>query len=78
MAKNPWIVFLQEFRKKNPQMSVVQAAKAAGALYRETKKVSNVVVKKVKTGTKKLRKSLRRTKGGKNSGKNSGKNTRRQ
>ena len=70
MAKNPWIVFLQEFRKKNPQMSVVQAAKAAGVLYRETKKVSNVVVKKVKTGTKKFRKSLGRTKGGKNSGKN--------
>jgi hypothetical protein len=65
-AKNPWIVFLQEFRKKNPQMSVVQAAKAAGVLYRETKKVSNVVVKKVKTGTKKFRKSLGRTKGGKN------------
>ena len=70
MAKNPWIVFLQEFRKKNPQMSVVQAAKAAGVLYRETKKVSNVVVKKVKTGTKKFRKSLGRTKGGKKRGKN--------
>lgn len=71
MAKNPWIVFLQEFRKKNPQMSVVQAAKAAGVLYRETKKVSNVVVEKVKTGTKKLRKSLgrKKTKGGKKSGK---------
>ena len=69
MAKNAWIVFLQEFRKKNPQMSVVQAAKAAGVLYRETKKVSNVVVEKVKTGTKKLRKSLGRTKGGKKSGK---------
>lgn len=74
MAKNPWIVFLQEFRKKNPQMSVVQAAKAAGVLYRETKKVSNVVVEKVKTGTKKLRKSLgrKKMKGGKN-----GKKTRR-
>jgi hypothetical protein len=71
MAKNPWIVFLQEFRKKNPQMSVVQAAKAAGVLYRETKKVSNVVVEKVKTGTKKLRKSLgrKKMKGGKKSGK---------
>jgi hypothetical protein len=71
MAKNPWIVFLQEFRKKNPQMSVVQAAKAAGVLYRETKKVSNVVVEKVKTGTKKLRKSLgrKKTKGEKKSGK---------
>ena len=71
MTKNPWIVFLQGFRKKNPQMSVVQAAKAAGVLYRETKNVSNVVVEKVKTGTKKLRKSLgrKKTKGGKKNGK---------
>jgi hypothetical protein len=65
MSKNPWIIFLQGFRKKNPQMSVVQAAKSAGTLYREAKKISNVVTKKVTaTMNNRRRKNTKRHKRG--------------
>lgn len=67
MAKklNNFFKFLKEHRKKNPHMSVTEAAKSAGELYRKGKEASNVIVENVAKVTRKQKK-----------GKGKGKNTR--
>jgi len=50
---NEFMKFLQQFRKQNPGMQVTEAAKAAGKLYREGNRASNVIAEKVVKQTKK-------------------------
>lgn len=53
---NNFFKFLKEHRKKNPHMSVTEAAKSAGELYRKGKEASNVIVENVAKVTRKQRK----------------------
>jgi Sec-independent protein translocase protein TatA len=58
---NEFMKFLQKFRKQNPTMTVPEAAKAAGKLYREGKRASHAVSEVVVKQTKKLRKKKKQT-----------------
>ena len=53
---NNFFKFLKEHRKKNPHMSVTEAAKSAGELYRKGKEASNVIVENVAKVTRKQKK----------------------
>ena len=72
MAKklNNFFKFLKEHRKKNPHMSVTEAAKSAGELYRKGKEASNVIVESVAKVTRKQKKG--KSKGKKTRGRKKG------
>ena len=38
MAKNPWIDFLNQYRKKHPKLSMKECMKKAAAEYKKRKK----------------------------------------
>lgn len=72
---NNFFKFLKEHRKKNPHMSVTEAAKSAGELYRKGKEASNVIVEnvaKVAKVTRKQRKGKGKGKGKKTRGRRKG------
>jgi hypothetical protein len=52
MAKNPWLSFLREFRKKNPGLSLREAMKKGSSEYK-SKKGSSKDAKPKKKGRKK-------------------------
>ena len=49
---NKWIAFLQDYRKKNPTLSLKQAMRQGAALYRKSKSAPAKAPKK-KAGKKK-------------------------
>ena len=69
---NNFFKFLKEHRKKNPHMSVTEAAKSAGELYRKGKEASNVIVENVAKVTRKQRKGKGKGKGKKTRGRRKG------
>ena len=73
-GRNPWLVFLQKHRALNPNMSVTEAAKSAGVLYKKAKVASNVVLdstRKVFGKKEKKEKKEKKSRGKKSRGKRS-------
>jgi hypothetical protein len=73
-GRNPWLVFLQKHRALNPNMSVTEAAKTAGVLYKKAKVASNVVLdstRKVFGKKEKKEKKGKKSRGKKSRGKRS-------
>lgn len=67
-GKNPWLAFLKKHRALNPHLSVVEAAKSAGVLYKKAKVASNVVLDSTR---KVFSKKGKKSKGKKSRGKKS-------
>jgi len=70
-GRNPWLVFLQKHRALNPNMSVTEAAKTAGVLYKKAKVASNVVLDSTRKVFGKKEKKEKKSRGKKSRGKKS-------